>query len=240
MTGYFLYYILGIILIPAIILSIWAEAKVHSTYEKYYNVPNNRNLTGKDVAEMILRAAEINDVIISGIDGKLTDHYDPKNKVLAISNKNLTSTSVSAIGVVAHECGHAIQHQEKYIPIIIRNIFVKLNNITSKLLIPLLILGAILDAFLYVQNSFITIAIIGISIFGLSFLLNLITLPIEKNASKRALKILKESTILNEEEIIGAEKVLNAAAMTYLSAVLYSLLNFLRFILVIVVNNKRD
>ena len=189
---------------------------------------------------MILRAAEINDVIISGIDGKLTDHYDPKNKVLAISNKNLTSTSVSAIGVVAHECGHAIQHQEKYIPIIIRNIFVKLNNITSKLLIPLLILGAILDAFLYVQNSFITIAIIGISIFGLSFLLNLITLPIEKNASKRALKILKESTILNEEEIVGAEKVLNAAAMTYLSAVLYSLLNFLRFILVIVVNNKRD
>lgn len=232
------YYILGIILFPAIILAIFAQIKVQSTYSKYKQIPSQKNLTGKQVAELILSASNINDVTITEIEGNLTDYYDSKNKVLALSKYNYHSTSIASLGVTAHECGHALQDDTNYFPMRLRSLVIKVYNISSKLLIPLIIIGLLFDFILFIPLASKIFLYIGVSVFGLSLLLNLITLPVEFNASKRALKILEESTILTEEETRSAKKVLDAAALTYVSAFLYSLLNFLRF--VIIISNRRD
>ncbi|MBE5745745.1 MAG: zinc metallopeptidase [Clostridiales bacterium] len=230
------YYISGIILLPAIILAIFAQIKVHSTYVKYSKIKTNKNLTGKEVAELILQAKDINDVEITEIEGTLTDYYDSKNKVLALSKDNFNNSSVSNLGVTAHECGHAIQDKEHYLLMKLRSIVIKVYNISSKFLFPLILIGIIFDFIFLIPTVSSIFIYIGISIFGLSFLLNLITLPVEFNASKKALKILKEENILTDEELKGAKKVLSAAALTYVAEFLYSLLNLIRFILIF----KRD
>lgn len=235
---YITYYVLGIILLPAIILSIYANYKVNSNYAKYSKIVSKRNLTGKDVAKLILNSSNIKDVEIIEISGELTDYYDSKNKTLALSSKNANSSSIASIGVAAHECGHAIQDNTGYTPNKIRNVIVHVYNISSKLLMPLIIIGLIFDFLLYLPKVANIILFAGIIVFGLSMIFNLITLPVEFNASKRAIKILEESTILSEDEIVGAKEVLSSAALTYVAGFLYSLLNFVRFLLVFVRRNK--
>ena len=231
---YLEYYLLGIILIPAIILSIYAQFKVQATYSKYKKVASEKNLTGKQVAELILNASEINNVQITEIEGNLTDYYDSKNKVLALSKANYNGSSISSLGVTAHECGHAIQDSVHYFPMRLRSIIIKTYNISSKLLLPLILIGFIFDFLLLIPTVSIIFIYLGITVFGLSLLLNLITLPVEFNASKRALQILEESTILTKEETKMAKKVLSAAALTYVAEFIYYLLNFLRFVLIFV------
>lgn len=235
---YFYYYLLGIILLPAIILSIYAEFKVHSTYSKYKKVLSEKNLTGKDVANLILTSAGIGDVQVTEVAGTLTDHYDSKHKVLALSKENYNSTSIASLGVTAHECGHAIQDANDYFPLKLRHVVVKSYSLVSKLLVPLLLIGFLFDFLLFIPGVANIFLIIGSSVFGLSLLLNLVTLPVEFNASKRAISILKDSTILNPEEAKMAKKVLNAAALTYVAAFIYSLLQLLRFVLIFA--NRRD
>lgn len=229
---FFSYYFLGIILLPAIILSIYAQIKVQSTYNKYSKVPTIKNLTGKQVAELILNSSGISDVQIIETPGTLTDYYDSKNKVLALSKGNYNSTSISSLGVTAHECGHAIQDASNYFPLKLRQIVIKVYNFSSKLLVPLLLIGFVFEFLLFIPSIRDAFLIIGSVVFGLSLIMNLITLPVEFNASKRALQILEDSTILSEEETKKAKKVLSSAALTYVAAFLYSLLNFLRFVLI--------
>ena len=229
---YLAYYLLGIILIPAIILSIYAQIKVQTNYKKYSQITSEKNLTGKEVANLILNASDIKDVQIIEIEGELTDYYDSKKKVLALSKGNYNSASIASLGVTAHECGHAIQDKTGYVPNKIRNIVVRVYNIASKLLMPILIIGFMFDFLFLIPKIANIILISGIAVFGLSMLFNLITLPVEFNASKRALKILEESTILSNDELDGAKKVLKSAALTYVAGFIYSLLNFLRFILI--------
>lgn len=229
---YLAYYLLGIILIPAIILSIYAQIKVQTNYKKYSQIISEKNLTGKEVANLILNASDIKDVQIIEVEGELTDYYDSKKKVLALSKGNYNSASIASLGVTAHECGHAIQDKTGYVPNKIRNIVVRVYNIASKLLMPILIIGFMFDFLFLIPKIANIILISGIAVFGLSMLFNLITLPVEFNASKRALKILEESTILSNDELDGAKKVLKSAALTYVAGFIYSLLNFLRFILI--------
>ena len=229
---YFYYYVLGIILLPAIILSIYAQFKVQSTYNKYKQVQSQKNFTGKQVAEMILSSAGISNVQITEINGTLTDYYDSKNKVLALSKPNYNSSSIASLGVTAHECGHALQDASGYFPLKLRHIIIKTYNFSSKLLLPLLLIGFLFDFLLFIPGIADVFLIIGSVVFGLSLVLSLITLPVEFNASKRALQILEQSTILSEEETKMAKKVLNSAALTYVAEFIYSLLNFLRFVLI--------
>lgn len=234
---YYYYYIMGIILLPGIILSLYAQFKVNHTYNKYKEEFSERNLTAKQVCEQILNAGNLN-VQITEVEGNLTDYYDSKKKILALSSGNINSTSISAIGVAAHEAGHALQDAENYKPMKIRNFVVVLSNISSKLLWPLIFIGLVFDFALYYSNFAQIFLYTGIIFFGLSVILNLITLPVEFNASNRAIAILENSTILNSTETAHAKKVLSAAALTYVAAFIYSLLNLLRFILVF--SNKRD
>ena len=236
---YLTYYILGILLIPAIILAIFAQSKVQSTYKKYSSEMSQKGLTGKECAKQILACNEINDVQINEIDGVLTDYYDSKNKILALSKNNYNSSSIASIGVSAHECGHAIQDKENYLPNKIRNIIIKTYNITSKFLVPIIIIGFLFDFLFLIPKVANIILISGMVVFGLTFLANLITLPVEFNASKRALKTLRENNILTEEETLKAKEVLSAAALTYVASFLYSLLNFLRFVLIFANRNDR-
>lgn len=229
---YFEYYFLGIILIPAIILAIYAQLKVQSNYNKYIKIKTEKNLTANEVASLILNAADINDVTLEQVSGELTDHYDSKKLKIGISEKNFNSTSVASIGIVAHECGHAIQHASNYFPLKLRHLVISVYNLASKLLMPIILIGLVFDFLLLINGIAKIFLIAGIVVFGISLILNLVTLPVEFNASRRALKILKESEILNQEELKMAKKVLSSAALTYVAAFLYSLLNFLRFVLI--------
>lgn len=236
---YLTYYILGIILLPAIILGIYAQIKVQSTYQEYSSEICQNGLTGKDCAKQILNLNNIHDVQIDEIDGTLTDYYDSKNKILALSKDNYNSASIASIGVSAHECGHAIQDKENYFPNKIRNLIIKTYNITSKLLMPIIIIGLLFDFVLLIPKVANIFLICGMIVFGLSFLASLITLPVEFNASKRAIKTLQNNNILSEEELLKAKQVLSAAALTYIASFLYSLLNFLRFVLIFAKKNDK-
>ncbi len=236
---YFTYYVLGIILLPAIILGIYAQIKVHANYDKYSKVLTEKGVTGKEVAKLILDASNITDVQVIEVSGKLSDYYDDKNKTLALSSQNYNSSSIASLGVTAHECGHAIQNKEGLFINKLRNVIIKVYNISSKLLLPILIIGLIFNFLLLIPYVANIVILSGITVFGLSLLFNLITLPVEFDASNKALKILKESELLNKEELKGAKKVLRSAALTYVAEFIYSLLNFLRFVLIFV-NHRRD
>ena len=161
---YLYYYILGFMLIPAIILSIYAQAKVTSTYDKYSTDYSQSNLTGKDCAKKIMEANDIKDVQINEIDGKLSDYYDSKNKLLALSKQNANSTSISSIGVAAHECGHTIQDKQNYFPNKLRNLVIKVYNISSKLLMPIILIGTIFDFILLISYRSNTVHIFNVNL----------------------------------------------------------------------------
>ena len=217
-----IYYI--ILVIPALFLSMYAQAKVNSTFNKYAQVLSRRGLTASDVARMILQRNGLGDIPVEHISGKLSDHYDPKAKVVRLSDSVYNSTSIASIGVAAHECGHAIQHATSYSPLSIRNSIYPIVSISSNLSMPLIILGFIFGAANLVE--------LGIILFAAVVLFQIITLPVEFNASRRALTILDENGILDGEELISTKKVLSAAALTYVAAAVVAVANLLRLILV--------
>ena len=226
---YWDYYVLGIILIPGIILGIYAQIKVTRSFNKYQTSLVECGKTASEIARMFLDFAGLKDVSIIKVNGELTDYYNNRKKVLALSESVYDNSSVSALGVACHEVGHALQYKSNYLPIKIRNFIIPICNFANTMLWVLVVLGAI---FFY-TNLGLIFWWIGVGVFGLSVLINLITLPVEYNASNRALKLLKDSEILNEEEVSQAKEVLYAAGLTYVASLVVSILNLLRLILVI-------
>ena len=221
-----------IIMIPAIIFALYAQYKIKSTFTRYQTVRNSRGYTASDIARQILDENGLFQVRIERIRGNLTDHYDPRDNIVRLSDTVYGSQSVASIGVAAHEVGHAIQHATGYTPIKVRSALVPAANIGSTLGIWLVFIG------LFIVPE---IAIVGIILFSASTLFQLVTLPVELNASRRALKTLEGYGILYDDELVGAKKVLRAAALTYVAALISSLLTLLRLVLrVMMVSGRRD
>jgi len=217
------YYYL-ILVVPAILISLFAQMKVTSTYKKYSQVLSQNAKTATEVTRMILDMNGLQNVRIESVSGSLSDHYDPRTNVIRLSDTVRNDVSVASIGVAAHEAGHAIQHAQGYTPIKLRNAILPVANIGSKLSIPLILLGIIL--------SFEPLVTFGIAAFSLVLLFQIVTLPVEFNASRRALLTLSGNNILKGEELNGAKRVLSAAALTYVAAVLVSLAQLLRLLLI--------
>lgn len=220
--GYFdSYYIL--LVIPAFIFSLYAQFKVKSTFNKYSKVTNSKGYSGRDIAEKILMENNLNDVSVEAVSGRLTDHYDPKTRVVRLSQSVYSSTSVSAMGVAAHETGHAIQHKVGYAPLGLRSTLVPVAGIGSSFGPYMAIFGLFLGIDILIQA--------GIVLFSAAVAFYLVTLPVEFNASKRAITTLESSEFLNSEELYPAKKVLRAAAMTYVASALVAIANLLRLVL---------
>lgn len=213
-----------ILVLIGVVLSLLASARVRSTFSKYSRVRSHSGLTGAEAAERILHNAGIYDVTIERAQGQLTDHYDPRRKVLRLSESVYGSNSISAIGVAAHECGHAIQHQNAYVPLKVRSALVPVANFGAAIAWPLILIGLLL-------TGSQTLIDIGIILFSTAVLFQLVTLPVEFNASRRAVLKLSETGILHYEELNQSKKVLNAAALTYVAAAAATILQLLRLIL---------
>ena len=209
-----------VIVIPAILFASWASSRVNTTFNKFSKYYSKSSLTGAEVARKVLDEHGLQHIRIERVSGRLTDHYDPKNKVIRLSNGVYNSNSVAAIGVACHEVGHAIQYKEGYFPIKIRNAIIPLTNISSRLAMPLVLIGILLS---YLGEGYSMIAYIGVGLFGVALLFQLITLPVEFNASKRAVQELNQSMVLTTDEISATKEVLNAAALTYVAALAVSL-----------------
>lgn len=239
MYGYYFDPTYILVLIGAV-LCIVASRKVNSTYQKYSRVRARRGMTGAEAASRILQMSGINDVQIQHVSGELTDHYDPSKKVLRLSDTVYDSQSVAAIGVAAHECGHALQHKEGYFPLKFRSALVPAANIGSKLGLPLVILGLVLGVgFDLPGGGYFSLAQIGIWVFSLAVLFQVVTLPVEFNASGRALKMLGSYGIMTDDEVDDCKHVLGAAALTYVAAAASSVLQLLRLI-ILSGNRRRD
>ncbi len=217
------YWLYLVIVGPALLFAIGAQIKVKNSFNKYSRVMSSRGLTGANAALQVLSYYGIHDVQIERVSGKLSDHYDPKSKVIRLSDSVFNSSSVAAIGVACHEAGHAAQHAQGYAPIKWRNAILPVCNIGSTLGIPIALIG------LFLNNDFLVN--FGLVLYSLIAVFQFITLPVEFNASKRAVEVIGQTNILDEEEIIGTKKVLSAAAMTYVAALATSIANLLRFII---------
>ena len=213
-----------VLLIPVMILSLWAQAQVSGNFRRYSAVNNRRRLTGAQAAEAVLRAHGVYDVPIRSCRGKLTDHYDPRDNTIYLSDSVYNAPTIAAVGVAAHEAGHAVQYAENYGPVRLRGAIIPATQIGSKFSFILLIIGMVL----YSQTLFLA----GILLFSLTTLFQLVTLPVEFNASARAIETIESQGLLAEDETGGAKKVLRAAAMTYVAALLMSALQLLRFVLI--------
>ena len=220
-----------ILLIPALILSMWAQFRVSSTFNRFSKVRASSGMTATQMAEQLLHAEGVYDVSVERTRGNLTDHYDPKNMVLRLSDSTANSTSVAALGVAAHEAGHVLQHRDGYAPLMLRTAAVPVVNIGSNLSWPLFVVGLIF--------SWEPLLYVGIGLFALAVLFALITLPVEFNASKRALAALEANGYLQPgEEMRGARKVLSAAAMTYVASAFMAIMQLLR--LLAIAGSRRD
>lgn len=232
--GFDLTYI--ILVLPCIILSIWASANVNSTFKKYSKQFSSRRITGADAARRVLAANGVNGVRIERVSGNLTDHFDPKTNVIRLSDSVYDASSVAAIGVAAHEAGHAVQYAQSYGPIKLRAAIIPVTNIGSKLAMPLILLGILFG----VAGEYnYTLVYIGIACFALSLVFQLVTLPVEFNASRRAMEAIEAAEILSSEERRGARKTLTAAAMTYVAATAVSLAQILRLLIIFGGNGRR-
>jgi len=217
------YYLL--LVAPTLLLSLWAQMKVKSTFAKYSHITSTKKMTGRDSAALLLKNNSILDVKIESVGGTLTDHYDPSKKVVRLSTPVYSENSIAAIGVAAHEAGHAIQHATSWGPLVLRSTLVPVANIGSRL-------GPILAmAGLFFYQSMPMLFPIGILLFGGAVLFYLVTLPVEFDASARAIKILRTNNVLTEEELKGVQKVLTAAALTYVASALTAIMSLLRLIL---------
>lgn len=218
-----------VLVLPCVLLSLWASASVNSTFQKYSAQHSRRGITGAQAAERVLRANGVSGVRVERVSGKLTDHYDPRTNVIRLSDSVYGSTSTAAIGVACHEAGHAVQYAQSYGPIKLRAAIIPVTNLGSKLAMPLILVGLLLSAFEGLSFGFVYL---GIGCFGLSLLFQLITLPVEFNASRRALSAIESGELLTQEEARGARKTLTAAAMTYVAATAVSLAQLLRLLLI--------
>lgn len=219
-----------IIILPALIFSIWASVRVNSVFKKNSKVFSVRGYTAAMACRAVLDRNGLYSVRIEHIQGNLTDHYDPRSNVIRLSDSVYNSTSAAAIGVACHEAGHAVQHAQNYAPIKIRQAIIPLTNIGSTLGIWIFILGIILTA---MSQELILVAYIGLGLFSFTAIFQLVTLPTEYNASKRAVIAIKETGILNERELSAAKEVLNAAALTYVAALASSLSQLLRLLIIL-------
>ena len=230
MFGFFYYDWTLLIVLPALIFTIIAQVKVRSSFERFSKISTRRHLTGAEVARRILDSNGLYDVRIERVRGSMTDHFDPKARVIRLSETVHDVSSVAAVGVAAHEAGHAVQHALGYAPMKVRAAIIPVTNIGANISWPLVLIGLLLGSY--------SLAMLGVIAFGFSTLFQLVTLPVEFNASHRAVAAL-ESTFSSEEEIKGAKKVLFAAAMTYVAALAVSLANLLRLFFIVSGNNRR-
>lgn len=219
-----------ILVIPGLLLGLWAQMRVSSAFRKYSAVHARSGMSAEDVARSMLNQAGCGNVSIRTVSGNLTDHYDPRNNTLRLSDGVYGSSSVAAIGIAAHECGHAMQQHEGYAPLVLRSALVPVVNLGSNLYFPIFLLGLLF--------SWEPLIYVGIACFALTLVFSLVTLPVEFNASGRALRVLDQQGYLSSEEMDGARAVLNAAAMTYVAAAISSLLQLVR--LLIIARNRRD
>lgn len=224
-----------VLVLPCVLLSLWASANVSSTFKRYSTQYSQRRLTGAQAAQRVLNANGIHDVRIERISGNLTDHYDPKANVIRLSDSVYDATSTAAIGVACHEAGHAVQYAGDYAPIKLRAAIIPVTNIGSKLAMPLILLGLVLSFLGDLSYFFIYL---GIGCFSLSLVFQLITLPVEFNASRRAMNAIADSDLLTLEEQKGARKTLTAAALTYVAATAVAFAQLLR--LLILFGRRRD
>ena len=230
-------YILYLLAIAALIFSVWAQFKVNSTFRRYSHDMTRCGKSAAEVAEMILRTSGVYGVRIERVGGSLTDHYDPRSNVLRLSDTVFASSSAAAIGVAAHEAGHAIQHARRYMPIVIRSRLVPVTSFASRFSWIVIFLGALYSATDYILGQ--NILLLGIGLFAVTTLFQLITLPCEFDASGRAMAALRQSGWYTESELSAAKKTLGAAALTYVAAVLTSILQLLRLIVRFTGNRRR-
>lgn len=225
-----------VLVLPAVLLSLWASWNVNSTYRRYSQNSNSRGLTAAEAARRVLNANGLSNVPIECIPGELTDHYDPSANVVRLSEGVFGSCSTAAIGVACHEVGHAIQHATGYLPVRIRSAIVPVTNIGAKLSVPLIMAGLLLSGF---SQKLIMAAYIGILLFSLCAVFQIVTLPTEFNASRRALVSIQDMNLLTGEELTGARRTLRAAALTYVAALTTTLVQLLRFIILVNSRNNR-
>lgn len=222
-----------VLVILGVIICLAASAKMRSTFNKYSRVRSRTGMTGREAAEYVLRSAGIYDVRVEHVSGNLTDHYDPRTKTLRLSDATYNSQSVAAIGVAAHECGHAVQHATGYAPLRFRGALVPVANLGSTIAWPLIIIGL-----LFTGQSSMLFLNLGILAFSLAVLFQIVTLPVEFDASNRAVRVLGSTGLLYEDELRDTRKVLTAAALTYVAGAAASILQLLRIILL--ANSRRD
>jgi len=225
------------IVLPCFLLALLANSSVNSTFKRYSKQISSRHITGYDAAQRVLRANGITSVRIERVSGNLTDHYDPKANVIRLSDAVYDSASTAAIGVACHEAGHAAQYAHNYFPIKVRAAIIPITNFGSKIAMPLILLGILFSSF---GNLSYSLVYIGIACFSLSLIFQLITLPVEFNASRRALQAIENAQILTTQEQRGAKKTLTAAAMTYVAAVAVSAAQLLRLIILFGGRRRRD
>lgn len=226
-----------ILVLPAVILATWASANVNSTFKKYAGQFSRRGITGAQAARRVLDANGLHSVAIQHVSGNLTDHFDPKAGVIRLSDSVYSSTSTAAIGVACHEAGHAVQHAVGYAPIKLRNAIVPITNIGSRLSMPLILLGIVFSGG---NGSMAWLINLGIACFGLSALFQLVTLPTEFNASRRALQAIVSGNLLYDDELAGAKRTLRAAALTYVAALAVAVTQLLRLVLLFGGRGRRD
>ena len=225
-----------VLVLPCIIFSMWASSSVNNTFKRYAQKFSSRRITGAQAAQRVLSHNGVSGVRIERVSGNLTDHYDPQTNVIRLSDSVYDSTSVAAIGVAAHEAGHAVQYARHYAPIHFRAAIIPITNIGSKLAMPLILLGVVLNFLGSISTGLIYL---GIAAFALSLVFQLVTLPVEFNASRRAMRAIDDAQILTTDEQRGARKTLTAAAMTYVAATAVSLAQLLR-LLVLFSGRRRD
>ncbi len=226
-----------VLVLPCLILSMWASSNVNSTFKKYSKQYSYRRITGAQAAQRVLSANGVHGVRIERVSGNLTDHFDPRTNVIRLSDSVYDATSTAAIGVACHEAGHAVQYALGYAPIKLRSAIIPLTNFGSRLAMPLILIGILLSAMGEISYTFVYL---GIACFGLSLVFQLVTLPVEFNASRRAMEAISSAGILTEEEQKGARKTLTAAALTYVAATAVALAQLLRLIAIFGGRRKRD
>lgn len=217
-----------ILVLPFVLLSMWASANVNSTFKKYAQQYSSRRITGAEAAQRVLYAHGVRNVRIERVSGNLTDHFDPTTNVIRLSDGVYDNTSTAAIGVACHEAGHAVQYAQNYGPIKLRAAIIPVTNLGSKLAMPLILIGLLLSAFGSISTGLVYL---GIACFSLSLIFQLVTLPVEFNASRRAMETIESAGLLTAEEQKGAKKTLKAAAMTYVAATAVALMQLLRLVM---------
>ncbi len=226
-----------VLVLPCLILSLWASSSVNNTFKRYSTQYSMRGITGAEAAQRVLHANGVSGVRVERVSGNLTDHFDPKTNVIRLSDSVYGSTSTAAIGVACHEAGHAVQYATHYAPIKLRAAIIPITNFGSKLAMPLILLGVLLT---FLGNFSYALVYLGIACFGLSLVFQLVTLPVEFNASRRAVRAISNTGILTQQELVGAKKTLKAAAMTYVAATAVSLAQLLRLIVLFGGRRRRN